>query len=159
MKSGKAARMLGIDRRTITNWTDREEFLRFFSPEARNLTTGFHRTYTESDVLVLNTIRVERDRGTAWDDIALMLQSGERHLDLPPSALTVETTAPVAQYGKIQAYEARIQLLESQVGDLKDMLTEKDDIIGDLREEIGMLKALLQMEKERSKYGDSNPPG
>jgi len=156
MKSGKVARMLGLDRRTVTNWTDKEEFARFFSPEARNLTSGYQRTYTESDVIVLNTIRVERDRNTPWEDIAVMLQNGERHLDLPPSALTVETTAPVSQYGKIQAYEAKIELLESQLGDLKHMLAEKDETIGDLREEIGMLKALLQIEKERTKRPDLN---
>lgn len=156
MKSGKVAKMLGIDRRTITNWTDREEFSRFFSPEGRNLTTGFQRTYTESDVLVLNTIRIERDRGATWDDIEHMLHNGERHLDLPPSALTVETTAPVAQYGKIQAYEARIEILESRVDEMQQILTEKDEMIGDLREEIGMLKAMLRMEKEKSKPSGSD---
>ena len=156
MKSGKVAKMLGLDRRTITNWTEREEFAGLFSPEARNLTSGYQRTYSESDVLTLNTIRIERDRNTSWEDIAKMLQAGERHLDLPPSALTVETSAPVSQYGKIQAYEAKIELLEVQLDDLKQMLVEKDETIGDLREEIGMLKALLQIEKERTKQPGSN---
>ena len=164
MRRGKVAKLLGVDPNTITDWVTRDQFTRFFSIDAHAEGKGVQRTFNESDVLVLNTIRTGRSKNQSWDEIAKELESGTRELDLPPSALMVETTAPIAQYGKIQAYEARIDLLEQQIHDMGErhieeleiLRTERDDWIeraGELREEIGMLKALLKMEQQRNEDG------
>jgi DNA-binding transcriptional MerR regulator len=148
MKTGKAAQMLERDTRTVTNWTDHELFKKFFTMEARGLGVS-QRDYTEADILVLNTIRLEREHGTSWEDIAAMLQRGERHTDLPPSALTVQSTAPIAQYGKMAVLQARVEYLEEEMRKRNVQIEEKEEVIGNLREEIGMLKGIIKMMKEQ----------
>ena len=61
MKRGKIAKMLGVDPNTVTDWTNREQFSRFFSPEALGLTDQSQRSFNDSDILVLNTIRSGRN--------------------------------------------------------------------------------------------------
>lgn len=148
MKTGKVAQMLERDNRTITNWTDNELFKRFFTQESRGLGLS-QRDYTEADVLVLNTIRLEREHGTAWEDIAAMLDRGERHTELPPSALTVQSTAPIAQYGKMAVLQAKVEYLEAELKQKESQIMERDEMIGNLREEIGMLKGMIKMMKEQ----------
>jgi DNA-binding transcriptional MerR regulator len=166
MKRGKASKIMGVDPKTITDWANRPEFEPYLSPGALGTDGASQRTYNESDILVLNTIRVERnERNAAWADIAGILESGERNRDLPPTALTVDTSAPIAQYGRIQAYEARIEWLEEQVDDMRErheqevahLRGENDRIlgewrgeVGELREEIGMLKAMLKIEQGKN---------
>ena len=166
MKRGKVAKIMGVDPKTITDWGNRPEFSPFLSPSALGMDGASQRNYTESDILVFNTIRVERnEHNTSWSDIAEILDSGERNTNIPPSALTVDTAAPIAQYGRIQAYEARIEWLEDQLAETHSrheqevnhlrnenerILTEFREEVGTLREEIGMLKALLKIEQQKN---------
>ena len=159
MKRGKIAKMLGVDPNTITDWTNRDQFKRYFSLEARGLTDQRQRSFNDSDILVLNTIRSGRNVNKSWDEIAKELANGDRDTDLPPAALTVDTIAPIAQYGKIQAYEARIDWLEERVMQLEDQLERKEqehrDELKKLYEELGMTKAQLKLEQDRTTSSDS----
>ena len=60
MKTGEAAKILGVDRTTIINWIENRGLDRFFSPSAAGSDGATQRMLTESDLLVLNTIRARR---------------------------------------------------------------------------------------------------
>jgi DNA-binding transcriptional MerR regulator len=177
MKTGKIADMLGVDQKTILNWTDRPEFLEFFSSEARGVGRSMGRDYTEVETVILNTIRTERQKNTDWSDIARLLRDGVRDSELPPSALLVDSPAPLVQYGKMQQLQAQVDLLEKENSQLREELrqvrednrhlqqqqnsemerllkqkeTEAVQREGELREQIGELKAELRLlRKEQS---------
>lgn len=121
MKTGKVAKALGIDRKTVSNWTDMDLFEPFFTPEARGIDRT-QREYFESDVLVINTIRTLRNQGKDWDEIAAYLGRGEREQELPASAMLVETTAPIAQYGRIVELQTALEGAEEQIDYLREEL-------------------------------------
>lgn len=164
MKTGKVADMLGVDQKTILNWSDRPELQKFFSPDALGQGRSIGRDYAEQEIIVLNTIRTERRKNTAWRDIARLLEEGVRDTELPPSALLVDSPAPLVQYGKMQQLQARVESLEAQVEQLQEekrflqqqkdteverILRESSQREGELREQIGELKAMLRMYRER----------
>ena len=101
MKTGKVAKSLGIDQKTVTNWTDHLLLRRFFSKEALGEAGQTQRDYTEYDLLILNTIRVHRAKNTEWDDIAEILESGDFDKNLPAAALLVESSTPIQQLSLI----------------------------------------------------------
>jgi DNA-binding transcriptional MerR regulator len=181
MKTGKVADMLGVDQKTILNWTDRPEFSEFFSPEAKGLGRSMGRDFTEAEIVVLNTIHTERQKNTDWTDIGRLLGEGVRDTNLPPSALTVDSPAPLVQYGKLQQLQVQVDLLEKENSHLRDemrelreayqqlqqrqntdmerllkqkqeemerLLKESTHREGELREQIGELKAMLRIRKE-----------
>lgn len=135
MKTGKVAKVFGIDRKTVTNWTDMPQFKKFFTSEARGIDRT-QRDYIEPDLLVINTIRSLRNQGMNWDEIAAALNSGERERELPASAMLVETTAPIAQYGRIvelqtalEATEEQVELLQEEVERLREELQKRVDSV------------------------------
>jgi DNA-binding transcriptional MerR regulator len=137
MKTGKVAKVFGVDRKTISNWTDMPQFRRFFTEEAHGVDRT-QRDYLEPDLLVINTIRVLRNKSMDWDDIAAYLASGERERELPPSAFFTETTAPIAQYGRIvelqtslDATEEQVELLQEEVERLRLEMQQRIDIVRD----------------------------
>ena len=137
MKTGKVAKAFGIDRKTVSNWTDMPQFQEFFSTEARGINRT-QRDYLEPDLLVINTIRVMRNKNMDWDEIAAALESGERERELPASAMLVETTAPIAQYGRIvelqtalEAAEEQVELLQGEVERLREELQQRVDSVRD----------------------------
>lgn len=142
MKSTKVATLLGLDPKTITNWTNHELLSKFFSEPAKK--SGGERSYSEADLLVLNTIRVAREDNTEWVEIAKMLDGGYRDADLPPTALLADSTAVLSQYNKLSLAIARAEQLEVQLKELQELRREDQEAIGDLREEIGMLKGFLR---------------
>jgi DNA-binding transcriptional MerR regulator len=173
MRRGKLAKILGVDPNTITDWASREQFSKFLSEEAKGESDLNQRDFNENDVLVLNTIRIGRARDETWEDIGARLQRGERDTDLPPSALTVDTAAPIAQYAKIQVYEAKIDALEDQIEDMryqhrqeierleKARTDEREQLVQQIRNlerSMGKLETLLEIEKQQNedKGGGSN---
>ena len=177
MKTGKVADMLGVDQKTILNWTDRPEFQTFFSADALGQGRSMGRDYTEAEVVILNTIRTERQKNTSWNDIVRLLNDGVRDTELPPSALLVDSPAPLVQYGKMQQLQAQVDLLERQNTDLREeirllrdenrslqqqknselerVLKQKEEEAvrreGELREQIGELKAMLRIYRDGTK--------
>src|SRR5260370_16705011 len=101
MKTVKVAKSLGVDQKTITNWTDHLLIRRFLSKETIAEAGQTQRDYTEYDLLILNTIRTERAKNSDWAEIAEILESGKFNQQLPPTALLVESSAPIQQYGRI----------------------------------------------------------
>src|SRR5436190_1688243 len=100
MKSGRIAKSLGVDVKTIINWSSHPLLQKFFSPGASK-PEQYQRDFNEEDLLVLNTIRIYRTKNADWSEISVLLENGERITELPPNALLVETTAPIAQYGRM----------------------------------------------------------
>lgn len=113
------------------------QFQKFFSAEAQGIDRT-QRDYLEPDLLVINTIRAMRNRGMDWDEILIYLESGDRERELPPSAMLVETTAPIAQYGRIvelqttlEAAEEQIEILQEEVERLRSELQQRVDTVRD----------------------------
>jgi chromosome segregation ATPase len=112
-----------------------------------------------------------RNRGDDWDQIAAALERGERERELPASAMLVETTAPIAQYGRIVELQTALEAAEEQIEHLYDeiqrlqeemaeqdkahqtdverLLREAADREGKLQREIGKLEATIEMTKQR----------
>jgi DNA-binding transcriptional MerR regulator len=154
MRTGKVADMLGVDQKTITNWTDRSEFQRFYSREALGQGRTMTRDYSEQDVVVLNTIRSERQKNTDWETIAKLLDEGMRDTDLPPSALLVESSAPVVQYGKLQALVAERDAAIERAERAEAQNAELQNEIRRLNREIGKMEAQVDMLKQQNKTSD-----
>jgi DNA-binding transcriptional MerR regulator len=170
MKTGKVAKVFGIDRKTVSNWTENPLFLRFFSTEAQGIDRT-QREYLESDILIINTIRVLRNKGRDWNEIAHSLENGERERELPASAMLVETTAPIAQYGRIvelqtalESAEEQIEELQEEIQRLREQANQQDKIYqqrverllidasereGKLQRELGKLEAMLDIVKKQ----------
>ncbi|MEO8395448.1 MAG: hypothetical protein ABI700_20815 [Chloroflexota bacterium] len=152
MKTGEAAKLLGIDPKTIINWIDRVEFTKYFSPTARK--EGIkQRILTDNDFAVLNTIRhATTDGNTAWVDIAAIIDSGELERDIPTNAAFADTrTVPEPQVREsmraLQIAAERDQLalqvgnMQARIDDLEQKLQNeqsgrRDDIERLMREVI-----------------------
>lgn len=155
MKTGQIAKSLAVDPKTITQWTDREEFAKFFSTDARGENRS-QRDFNESDLLVLNTIRVLREEDNAsWEDIEKSLGEGHRDHNLPPDALLVKSVAPVTQYAQLMTVQRELALTQQRIAELKDdIASERErsailhDRINQLHEQIGGLKAQIAILKE-----------
>src|SRR5688500_7882658 len=91
MKTGEAAKVLGVDPKTIRNWIDDARLSRFFSVSALGQDGSIQRILTDSDLLVLNTIRAMKARGTTdWNDIASYLESGKREEVFAQNAVSAD---------------------------------------------------------------------
>jgi len=144
MKTGEASKILGVDARTIKNWIDNPSLRKFFSPSAKGEHGSTHRLFTESDILVLNTIRMKRSEGESdWDVIANYLEEGSREQEFPANAISVDTrTIPMPQAeqsAKAMATMAerdaalkRVQELEVEVERLRSIY---EDQIRQIREQ------------------------
>lgn len=139
MKTGKVAKSLNVDQKTITNWTDHELLRRFFSKEALGEAGQTQRDYTEYDLVILNTIRTERIKNTDWSEIAEILESGKFDQNLPPSALLVDTSAPIQQYGRIVGLITERDSALKEVERLRQETELKDRTIDELQQEIRKL--------------------
>jgi len=155
MKTGKVAKSLGVDQKTITNWTDHVLLRRFFSKDALGESGQTQRDYTEYDLLILNTIRAERTKNTDWAEISEVLESGNLNQSLPPMALLVESTAPIQQYGRIVALSTERDAALKEVERIKRESESKDTTIEALQQEvrkltreIGKLEGKMEMMQE-----------
>jgi len=152
MKTGKVAKVFGIDRKTVSNWTDMPQFQRFFSSEAKGINRT-QRDYIEPDLLVINTIRAMRNKSMDWDEIAVALESGERERELPASAMLVETTAPIAQYGRIVELQTALEASEEQIEELHEEIMRLRNE-ADQREQTHQERVDSVRNEERSKASE-----
>ncbi len=155
---GDIATALGVSVSTVHNWTDNPVFKAYLSTLA--LRTDDHETakerkYTQDDLYVLNTISKNKTRTNTWEDVAALLESGERDTDLPASAMLVLPASSSETFYTLARAQERIQNLEQQVSDLKRELEKARDNSerGDLQREIGKLLFMLEMNNINPKTG------
>jgi len=172
MKTGEAAKILGVDPKTVRNWIDDYGLTRFFSASATGTDGSFQRILSESDLLVLNTVRALKGRDVYdWEAIAEFLETGEREREFPQNAISGDPrTIPVEQaqqsaramatmaerdgaISKVREMATRIEDLEEK---LEQTQREKDAIkelllreIGDLQRQIGKLEGQMEVYKSQ----------
>ena len=144
-KTGRIAKMFGIDPKTIYSWVDR--YSDFFSSEARAEDSKY-RSFTPDDMIILNTIRIERAGGTDWDDLLVKLKSGYRDTNLPPEATTIEGDTAIVLYVEINTLRAKLENSENERERLREDSEKKDDKIAVLNREIGKFQARLEIAQE-----------
>jgi DNA-binding transcriptional MerR regulator len=103
MKTGKVARALKLDPNTVRDWTDQPSVTEYFTGDARSKSANSQRTYHPEDQIVLNTIRILRNVESVkdWDQIAAILKTGRRDMEMPDSFYTVEGPSAVIQYTQL----------------------------------------------------------
>lgn len=140
MKTGSVAHKLGIKSpKTVISWT--EMFSEFFSEGAKG-GNGLQRDYNHNDLAVINTIKVERQRDTDWEDIRKKLDEGYLESSLPLEATVIEGENALAVYGQIRSLEAALATAN----------TELDRVRTESKAEIERLHN--ENEKIRSEYKD-----
>lgn len=166
MRTGEAARRLGVDRTTVVNWIAHETLSDLFSPEARGVDRT-QRVLNDDDVALLATVHVLRTRDdiTDWDMIREYLETGKRE-SLPPldgvSTTSTTVSRPYAeQSAKAAATVAERDTALEEIQRLRNELTTQDERhqhkvsslyeeIRQLEREIGRLSALLEVEREKN---------
>ena len=170
MRSGELAKLLNVSDQTLINWMSRPEIRPFLSDSAVGESGNTQRIYTESDVLVLNTVRILRAKGIQnWDEIQKKLDDGEREQEFPQNAIVTDNrTIPLPQAKQAAEYAVAIEQLNaalSKVNDLEDRLAESKRENAELRAEyntllrlVGNLEGKLEdiREREREKREGRN---
>jgi len=155
MKTGEIAKMMGVSPRTITNWTEQDELQPYFSDQAR-LTDGFQRECSSEDIMVINTIRLQKNRRNTWADVAVILSTGHRETELPITAALTKSISPadhVAQMMLIKAERdtalAQLQDAMFEIERARKETKEKDTTINELYKRLGRLEAQVEMLQAR----------
>lgn len=150
MKTGKVAKLFGVDPNTIMDWTGR--YPDFFTPEAKGEVHS-QREYQPEDLILLNTIRVARKQNAPWEKIRADLEAGERETTLPPEAMTLEGESALTLYSELRTTQLELRSVKEENERLRTSLSEKDKALMDKAEEVGKWKALAalyeQMWKKR----------
>jgi DNA-binding transcriptional MerR regulator len=154
MKTGKVAKLFNRDANTISDWTER--YAEFFSTSASSQGRS-QRDYHPEDLIVLNTIRVARDRDNAtWEEIRARLANGDLETALPAESLNIDGNAAVTVYTQLKALEAHNTVLEAEVERLRLELdrerTDKERYIM----EVGKWKALADLYQQMLKDKDDD---
>jgi len=125
--------MMGLNPKTITNWTDQEDLASFFTEEARRSDeTTAQREYSEQDILVINTIRVHKTRQNTWKDVAKILATGHRETDLPITATLTKSISPADQIAAMMLIKAE---RDTALAQLQDAIFEIERMRKELREQ------------------------
>ncbi len=146
MRIGKACKALGgIDNDTIKNWIERPELAKFFSSTAHG-DGRTQREISESDLIILNTVRSLRVTGTSdWVEIAARLDGGYRDAELPMEAAFVEGTASVQVYNNSLA-------LAKELNETRDLVTALRSEVKRLNDErVADLKEMYREQREELK--------
>lgn len=144
MKTGSVAHKLGIrSPKTIISWT--EMFSEFFSESAKG-GNGLQRDYNHNDLAVINTIRVERQRDTDWEEIRKKLDSGYLESSLPLEATVIEGENALAVYGQIKSLESALAVANSE---LERLRTESKSEIERLHNENENIRSEYKQREEQ----------
>lgn len=162
MKMGKVAKMIGVDRATVFNWIERPELKHLFSDDAKQ---GGDRELNENDIFILNTVNHMREYETKnWKEIAAKIEGGYVFHDMSLASADVDTgKTPVQQFSRTMQLSEQLKESEERVIELDQALKEERNMrladqerylreLGDLREQIGGLKAELRI-KEQGETG------
>jgi DNA-binding transcriptional MerR regulator len=150
MRTGEAAKILGVDRKTIRNWIDDYGLQKYFSLSALGEDGAIQRVLTESDLLVLNTIRAQKVAGVYdWAQIALYLETGEREREFPQNAISADPrTIPVDQAHQSARAMATVAERDAAVSRIRELLDENEELRAMIerleREKDEMKEALLR---------------
>lgn len=168
MRVGKVAQALGVDTKTVTNWSSRPELKDFFSTSATDMHKGTERDFSEDDLYVLNTIKNLRAtmprKNTDWHLIAQRLAEGYRDKELPMKAATVDSGLTVMAHAerilitsqerdmalqRVQELqqalidrEAKIDALQSQQQAMQEQLLRE---LADIKAELAAAKTELDL--------------
>lgn len=161
MRSGQAAKALGVDKKTVTNWIAHPKLEQFFSPSAAGRGEGVEREISEDELYILNTVRTLRANmarnNTDWQLIADKLTAGYRDKVLPPQAVGVDTGInPLAQYDQIKTIMHERDFAQRRVTELEQLLSDREAKIDQMHErllqEIGDMKAQLARAETELEY-------
>jgi hypothetical protein len=150
MRIGKACKALGgIDNDTLKNWIERPELAKFFSATAHG-DGRTQREITESDLIILNTVRSLRVTGTSeWVAIAKRLDGGYRDTELPIEAAFVEGTASVQVYNNALATTKELNETRQLVVELRSEIDRlHKERVADLKELYREQRAELKLEQQ-----------
>jgi DNA-binding transcriptional MerR regulator len=153
MKTGKVAKIFGVDSKTIIAWVG--QFPEYFSKEA--LGEGrTQRAFEPDDLIILNTIHGLRSQNVTYAEIGARLTSGERKDDLPPDATNIEGDKAVVVYSRLKMALAEVETLNSEVLRLRieseehvQEIRKLERTLGAAEERIKMLNELLEDNKKR----------
>jgi DNA-binding transcriptional MerR regulator len=150
MKTGRAAKIFGVDPNTITDWTDR--YHEYFTSDAQ----GHDRTqrdYHPEDLIVINTIKNLRSRNTDWENIAARLAAGDREATLPPEAMSIQGETAITVYAQLKALEVQLtnanQEIERLRRERKDDQERYEANVAELNREIGKWQAKYEILREQ----------
>jgi DNA-binding transcriptional MerR regulator len=153
MKTGTVAKRFDVDQKTIKIWTDM--FPDYFSDGA--LGEGrTQRDYEMEDLIIINTIRVERAKNMPFEQIGAKLAAGDLNTDLPPEFASIDGDSAIAVYSQIKGFQVQIDNLSQEVERLRKEGKEKDDKIERLNREIGKWQAMYEMLKEQEDEDDDD---
>ncbi len=162
MKTGEVAKAMGLNPKTITNWTDQEDLALFFTEGARrNDQSSTQREYSEDDLFVINTIRVNKTRQNTWKDVAKMLATGHREMELPITATLNRTISAADQMTVVMLIKAERDTALAQLQDslfeierlrkeLKEQRDEASKEIIELNRQIARLELKLELLQEKA---------
>lgn len=153
--------MMGLNPKTITNWTDQDDLTVFFTEEARrDDESSSQREYSEEDVFIINTIRVHKTRQNTWRDVAKILQTGHRETELPITAMLTKTISPADQVAAMMMIKAERDTALAQLQDaafeidrlrheIKEQREEANKEIIELNRQIARLELRLELLQEQ----------
>lgn len=160
MRSGELAKILGVSDQTLLNWMKEEGIQKHLSAEALGKAGNVQRIFLESDVLVMNTVRTLRARGTtSWDEIGRVLDTDHREREFPQNAIGSDMrTIPVPQAKQAAEYAAIIlerDLALKRIDELNAELAkeraEREKVLremNDLYRTIGRLEGRLEAQED-----------
>jgi DNA-binding transcriptional MerR regulator len=129
----EVALALGIDGSTLRLWS--KEFAELLSPAATRSPTAdgapAQRRYTEADLEVLRRIRTLLDQGLRYDEVRRRLRGDSTASDAPE--------APAAGSDVPDSVDVVVASLRSILEAQQEALTEKDEIIQELVEDVRRL--------------------
>lgn len=147
--------MFNISPASVRNWAN--DFSDYFSPSA-NPPAGQTRLFTDDDLRVFATIhRLKFESNLTVDEIVDRLETGVRDeppVEIPSDLMDIAGNSAVQLIiAKLDDFEGRLKALETGGNtNLREQIGSKDKRIEELSQEIGRLRALLEI--ERSKNND-----
>ncbi len=148
MKSGELSTLLGIDKGTLFNWLDVPELRKYLSAGALAQDGASQRTFTETDLQVLNTVRLMKaeSRRRPWSEIAARLETGELIVDVPThTAISDPRTVPL----QLAEQSARVMALNEKIEALQRSVAERDELIQYMRKESAEIVRMLREDADK----------
>ena len=142
MKTGKVAKIFGVDPNTIMDWTSR--YSEYFTAESKGEVHN-QREYQPEDLIVLNTIRTARKQNAPWEKIRADLEAGERETALPIEAATLEGDSALTLYSELRTIQLELRNAKEENERPRAALSEKDKALMEKAEDIGKWKALAAL--------------